>query len=262
MTFWVHPLRCAVLLVCTLALTGCWPGGYSHLDEEKEPHFLAGKSRVNGMDYPGAIESFEKALEVNPRSGAAHFELGLLYEKTKPDYAAAIHHFERFLQLRPQSDYAEVVKQRILACKQELAKTVSLGPVTQSLQSEFEKLAEENRRLNEENRRTREELDQLRTLLSRRAGSAASASPSLAANVHSPAPSSSSGPTSALLASGATSAASASRSVVRTHTIKAGDTPLGIARKYGVKLEVLMAANPRADARRLQVGQTLNVPPP
>ena len=32
-------------------------------DEEKNPHFLAGKSRVNSMDYQGAIGSFEKALD-------------------------------------------------------------------------------------------------------------------------------------------------------------------------------------------------------
>src|SRR5215470_11831920 len=96
----------ALLLVLGLVLSGCVPSA-SQSDEEKEPHFLAGKSRVNSMDYQGAIESFEKALEVNPRSGAAHFEAGLLYEKYKQDYAAAIYHFDRFLEQRPKSDYAE-----------------------------------------------------------------------------------------------------------------------------------------------------------
>jgi len=120
------------------------------LDEEKEPHFLAGKSRVNTLDYQGAIECFEKALEANPRSALAHFEAGLLYEKHKMDHAAAIYHFERFLELRPGSGYAEVVRQHILACKQELAKTVSLGPVTQSLQREFEQLTQQNKVLQEE----------------------------------------------------------------------------------------------------------------
>ena len=41
------------------------------------------------MDYKGAIESFSKALEVNPRSAKAHFELGWLYEEKDPDPAAA-----------------------------------------------------------------------------------------------------------------------------------------------------------------------------
>jgi LysM repeat protein len=31
---------------------------------------------------------------------------------------------------------------------------------------------------------------------------------------------------------------------------------------YGVKLEALMAANPKVEPRRLQVGQTLNIPAP
>jgi LysM repeat protein len=35
-----------------------------------------------------------------------------------------------------------------------------------------------------------------------------------------------------------------------------------IARKYGVKLEALNAANPKLDPRRLQVGQALIIPPP
>jgi len=46
----------------------------------------------------------------------------------------------------------------------------------------------------------------------------------------------------------------------RTHTVKMGETPSVIARRYGVKLTALMAANPRVDARRLQVGQALTVP--
>lgn len=35
-----------------------------------------------------------------------------------------------------------------------------------------------------------------------------------------------------------------------------------IARKYGVKVEALMAANPGLDPRRLRVGQTLAIPAP
>src|SRR5436309_9026453 len=130
MTFSLRQIRPVLLLLGGLALGGCFPPGQGAMDEQKEPHFLAGKNRVNTMDYNGAIDSFEKALEVNPRSASAHFEVGLLYEKDKQDYAAAIYHFNHFLELRPASDYADVVKQRILACKQELARAVSIGPVT------------------------------------------------------------------------------------------------------------------------------------
>src|SRR5512140_2381398 len=93
--------RCAVLVAVPLLLTGC-PSGQGASDEEKEPHFLSGKNRVNAMDYARAAEAFEKALEINPRSAAAHFELGWIYErKETEDPAAAIYHYERFLKLRP-----------------------------------------------------------------------------------------------------------------------------------------------------------------
>ena len=102
------------------------------------------------MDFKGAVESFEKAVEVNPKSAPAHFELGWLYDQKESDPAAAIYHYERFLKLSPNSGKEEMVKTRILACKQQLAQTVSLGPVTEKQQRELEQLAEENKRLHEE----------------------------------------------------------------------------------------------------------------
>jgi len=46
----------------------------------------------------------------------------------------------------------------------------------------------------------------------------------------------------------------------KTHTVKSGETPGAIAKKYGVKVDALLTANPRLDPKRLQVGQTLNIP--
>ena len=138
--------RCSCSPACVLG--GCLPS--TPRDEEKEPYFLAGKSRVNTMDFKGAIESFEKAVEVNPKSAPAHFELGWLYDQKEPDPAAAIYHYERYLKLSPNSGKEEMVKTRILACKQQLAQTVSLGPGTEKQQREFEQLAEENKRLHED----------------------------------------------------------------------------------------------------------------
>jgi LysM repeat protein len=269
MTFRPWLVCCLALLAC-VAATGCWPTGYSQLDEEKEPHYLTGISRRTEMDYSGAIEAFQKALEVNPRSASAHFEIGLLFERSEQDYAAAIYHFDRFLELRPKSDYADIVKQRILACKQELSKTVSLGPVTQSLQNEFEKLAEENKKL-------REEVEKWRTQFAARSTpeTQSGATPSASARTS----------TGTAVIAAKTSAATASgppgvqgvrpnrigptaspaipvSAPSRMHTIKSGETPIGIAKRYGVKVDALMAANPRMDARRLQVGQTINIPQP
>jgi LysM repeat protein len=45
-----------------------------------------------------------------------------------------------------------------------------------------------------------------------------------------------------------------------TYTVKAGDTPSGIARRFGITSRELMAANNITDARKLYVGRELVVP--
>src|SRR5579859_7518021 len=159
MRFPASLLRSTFVLLIGIALAGCFPTALSQSDEEREPHFLAGKSRVSSLDYRGAIESFEKALEANPQSSAAHFELACLFDEKEVDPAAAIYHYEHYLKLRPSAENAEVVKQRILTCKQELARTVVLGPVTEKVQKEMDQVAQENKRLTEDNKRLRDDLD-------------------------------------------------------------------------------------------------------
>ena len=67
-----------MLMLC-LALAGCTPTAESQMDEQRNPHYLAGKEKLGALDYKGAIESFERAVEDNPRSALAHFELGVLF---------------------------------------------------------------------------------------------------------------------------------------------------------------------------------------
>jgi len=45
-----------------------------------------------------------------------------------------------------------------------------------------------------------------------------------------------------------------------THTVVPGETPGGIARRYGVTVDALLRANNISDPRRLQVGQVLVIP--
>ncbi len=270
MRFSAGVARSLPLLLAGFVFAGCLPSAQNQSDEEKEPHYLAGKNRVNAMDYKGAIESFEKALEVNPQSGLAQFELGWLFDQKESDPAAAIYHYAQYLKLRPGADNAEMVRTRILACKQELARTVSLGPVTQTLQREFEQLGLENKRLTEENKRLREELEKWRLYYTRATGGAftnppsatVSAQPSPAAQAATPSAGQRQTPVStetASFAGGGNLSAPASAQV-RNHTVKPGETPSMIARKYGVKLDALLAANPRLDPRRMRVGQSLVIP--
>jgi LysM repeat protein len=264
MIFSVKQFFGLALLAGLLAMTGCTLTDATQVDEEKDPHFLEGKARVNSLDYAGAIESFEKALEVNPKSASAHFELGCLCDQREADPAAAIYHYEHYLKMRPNGENCERARTRIIACKQELARAVSLGPVTQNLQRDFEQLMEQNKKLTEDNKTLRDELERWKT-------SSPNGRPPEPANT------TSSGARAVQLASAQipvtgsiADASAAPRSTrsnaipagMKTHTVKPGETPVAIARKYGIKVDALMAANPRLDARRMQIGQTLAIPAP
>jgi len=82
------------------------------MDEQKNPHYQAGKEKLGALDYKGAIESFEHAVEDNPRSALAHYELGVLYDQREDDYAAALYHYNKALKLRPNGYPAENIRQR------------------------------------------------------------------------------------------------------------------------------------------------------
>ena len=136
---------CAVFILVAAAVGGCFPGNDSHQDEERDPHFQRGRDLVNSQEFKAAADEFEKALETNPRSAAAHYELGCLYDTKLNDYAAAIYHYERLLLLVPDSQRAPLVRERIRGCKLELAGTEFPLPNSQNLQRELYALTEENR---------------------------------------------------------------------------------------------------------------------
>jgi LysM repeat protein len=251
----LQQVRSVLTVILSAALlSACVPSAPNQAEEEKEPHFLAGKSRVSAMDYKGGIECYEKALEANPQSASAHFELGWLFDQKESDPAAAIYHYSQYLKLRPGAENEEMVKTRIVACKQEIARTVSLGPVTQGLEREFAQLSEENKRL-------KEELEKLK-------GAAAAttrvtnATPGViivraGLSGERPATEQRSTPSSN---TNNLSRLTSDTSAGRTHTVKAGETPSMIARKYGLRITTLLAANPKLDPRRMRVGQVLNIP--
>jgi LysM repeat protein len=264
MKFSLKWLGGAQLAFLGVLLGGCLPGGLSQTDEQREPHFLAGKNHSSAMDYPAAVSSYEQALEVNPKSASAHFELGWLFDQKIQEPAEAIYHYNQYLKLRPGAGDGETVRTRIMACKQALAQTVSLGPVTQTLQREFDKLAEKNKKLEEE---ASEWQSRYYSLMKQMPTNP----PLVAAQSARPAPLVGAGETvtpvvnrsqtgSATRPSSSPASAPTPPATMRSHTVKSGETPSLIARQYGVKVEALMAANPRLDARRMRPGQPLNVP--
>ncbi|HEY6167456.1 MAG TPA: LysM domain-containing protein, partial [Verrucomicrobiae bacterium] len=138
---------------------------------------------------------------------------------------------------------------------------VSLAPVTQSMQRDFERLAAENLQL-------KKQVEQLQDLLGRRATNVAAAPPSGAASLPVASAPRNNSPAAALNVSPAPRAAVAAppdpppAPRMKTYTVQKGDTPTVIARKFNVKLDALLAANPKLDPRRMQIGQTLNIPAP
>jgi tetratricopeptide (TPR) repeat protein len=261
-------IRWSWLLAGCLLLSGCWPSPTAPLDEQKESNFLAAKARVQDRDYDGAIEAFEKALEVNPHSASAHFELAVIHDQQKGDFATALYHYEKARRLRPNAYPADIARDRVEVCKRELAKTVTQTPTMEYLQREIDRLMLENQRL-------RQAVQEWQNYYHGRSSVMPAGGTNLAAGgTHLP-PTSTSTPTVAAmdvprnlatnLAGGrhstpsSPSGASASQ---RTHKIVAGDHPARIAARYGIKLSALRAANPGMDDRRLRVGQTLVIPGP
>ncbi len=250
---------CAAGILLGAGLCGCLPDGGSPADEESEPHFLTGKKLESQMDYEGAVNAFEKAVEVNPQSAKAHFELACLYEGKENDPAAAIYHYERFLKLAPNSGNAEVAQAHINNCKLMLAETVSaIAPISASAQRDLERLLQENKEL-------KSELAQWQAYYQSHAQAPASNPPAQGvlsnAGMSRPATGADRAQSGAVPAAGSGSG-STPVTALRTHTIRQGDTLAAVARKYGVSLAALEAENPHVKPAQLQVGAVLNLPPP
>jgi tetratricopeptide (TPR) repeat protein len=255
---------CAFCVLCLL-LGGCFPESGGALDEKREPNFINGKNLVGQMDYQGAIEAFEKALEVDPHSASAHFELGWLYEDKGNDPAAAFYHFERYLALNPNAGNADVVKQRMSNCRMELAKAVSaVGPLAPAAQRELDRVALENKQLEAQLTDLQNQLAQAKSDAKGRAQQAEESRRAQEESRHAVAPvvarvehvesghsnGATKRPTPAAKASGR----------MRSHVVQRGETFAAIARRYSLPVSVLESANPQVRPTHLLAGQTLNIP--
>jgi LysM repeat protein len=248
------------LLLVALLFSGCFPEPSSPVDEQKEPHYLRGRSLISSQDYKGAIEEFERAIEVNPRSAAAHFELAWLYEDKIKDFAAAIYHYQRHLQLRPNSEYGNSAREHIRACKTDLARSEIATPLTQGLQKDLDRLNAENILLKRQVEALNGQVASLQNTLKNQRS----------VQLIQPTPLSGAGSTPDNNTAARRSEVPAPREVdptparpvaaPRKHTVKSGDTLNSIARQYGVKITALTAANPGIDPKKMRPGQTLNIP--
>jgi len=279
--------RLVVVALILALFPGCSPVRETKVDEQRNPYFIEGKERIGTRDYKGAIAAFEKALEVNPRSALAHFELGVLYEQhsdqREDDYVSALYHYNQVVRLRPHTYPADNARQRIASCKQELVRSQSMAPVYQQTIREIDRLKDENQQL-------RRQLEAVNAQAASRFvapagigaadsqnspqvyGAAASERSRLGTSITTQLRRSltelSGNDTPIIVATnpvaGANDRAVAppAKATGRTHTVRSGDTAFSIARSYRVRLDALLAANPRLDAKHMKIGQTIAIPSP
>jgi tetratricopeptide (TPR) repeat protein len=228
-----------LIAVCAVCLIGCTESTEIPNDEQN-PHFQRAHEMINAQDFKGAIGEFEQVLEKNPRSAATHFELGWLCENDKiRNYAAAIYHYQKHLELKPDSERAEQVRERIGACRRELANGEFPLPTSQNLQKELDRQTAENIML-------KQQLDSLKGQLAM-AQLALTNQAMAAANLRTG--------TSAVQGD-----AMAQPRVPRTYQIQSGDTISGIASRFKLKTSAVLAANPKIKPEKLQVGQNIHLP--
>jgi len=247
MDFWNRTVFSLCAACLGGVLSGCEPSGQNAADDEKEPHFVLGQNRVNAMDYAGAVEAFEESLEVNPHSAQAHYQLAMLYGEKESNPAAAIYHYQQYLRFDPNASNADIVNQHINTCKQQLAADVLQLPSSPAAQQQLQQLADKNRQL-------QDEVDRWRAYYASQMAAAKTNGVPVPNNI-TPKP-----VTTAVTSQLAVTNPPVARP--RTHIVAAGETPAAIARKSGVNLNALLAANPGLNPKKLHVGQVINLPSP
>jgi LysM repeat protein len=247
MEFWNRTVFSIFAVCLGVTLAGCDPSS-QNADDEKEPHFVLGQNRVNAMDYSGAVEAFEESLEANPHSAQAHYQLAMLYGEKENNPAAAIYHYQQYLRFDPKAPNADIVNQHIINCKQQLAADVLQLPSSSAAQQQLQQLSDKNKQL-------QDEVDKWRAYYASQSTVKTNSPPS--PNNFTPQP--------IAIATPSQPAPANPRPPVskpRTHVIAANETPASIARKFGVNLNALLAANPGLQPTHLRVGQTVNLPSP
>ena len=99
---WVGSVAAALLLGVGLLLGGCAGTMASIRDGyQAQRMYEAGLSRYQARDYEGALQQFQRALELDPKFDEAEAHLAWSYYHTE-QYPQAIKHFRQALQRQPQ----------------------------------------------------------------------------------------------------------------------------------------------------------------
>jgi LysM repeat protein len=286
MSKWPASWRVIVISIVCCFASGCLPMSDTPVDDEKDPNFIEGRNHYNMMDWKGAAEAYERTVQANPRNAAAHFELGVLYQDKLNDPVYAAFHYKKYLELRPKSSYSETVNAGLARCRMDIAKTVNYVVVSGEVHADL-------KRLTNELAVAKQHIDALQRQLAAQPRVVTQWLKFTVTNyftnyvqvaarpttnvVPQPRPATNSTPriTPVPPANTTTTRRTAITTPVtradirppasatakyRTYTVRAGETMAEVARRYGVSLPKLQAANPSIQPRSLRAGQTLNIP--
>ena len=279
-----------LLLALTLLGAGCGDReGTPLAAETDDAYYLQGKQLQKQGRNAEALNAFLKVIDrrgENP-SPESHLEAGLIYLYHTKDFLAAYYHLRRYHRAQPNSKEAPFVLGKIDEAKREFARTLPGRPLED--QSVRMAVDEEVGKLRRENDELRAEVAVLRgggavpvsrmarvIALPREFAAAPPAqTPPVAvvlgvpraapepASVIQRAPPVTSPTTRGGSPTSAKATAKTAAPGGRAHTVAAKDTLYGIARRYNVKVEDLVAANPAAIPRvntPLRVGTVLRIP--
>lgn len=258
-------------LLAALVAGGCDRLGGGPGAEEREAHYITGQNLAYQGQRDKAIASFEQAILVNPSNAAAHLALGDLYHD-QGSYIYAAYHYSRYQQLldrRGQKPDLSAAN-RLQNCEMQLAIKYSRELSHQQNDAEIENL---RRQIEEKNsliaRLQNEALQRPATPGTPDSTGAIAPLPGSTPRTPSPSPSASTPgtgtepvrtpqpnpPTERARPAPATATG-------KTHTVRAGETPYVIARRHGVSVKALLAANPGVSPTRMRVGTVLKIPTP
>ena len=267
-------LKAAAVLAATVLSFSAGCGGGRNVTfavETDDPYYREGQRLVKVGRDAEALSAFLKVIEKRGEQASAesHLEAGLICLNHIKDPIEAIHHFRKYLELQPNAKQAPGVRGLIDTAKREFARTLPAHPLESQAVSGDQ--MEEVRKLTRENEDLRAELAQrtaatTQFLRSSRATIEANDTPASPAAANAiplitPAPMPIQAPSIGPMITAASvttqksmftppnSAPRASRAAAptgstgRKHTVGPGDTLYNIAKRYGVKMEDVVAAN-------------------
>ena len=261
----VRPRILPLLASTALLLAGC--GGSESATpsiESDDTYYQMGKAAERQGRNPEALADFLKVIERRGERNApeSHLEVGLLLQRQDP--IAAIYHFNKYLELKPNSQEAPLVRGHVDTAKREFMRMLPGHPDEDQsalfdLRGQLERLQRENDQLKAElstrpgggsapllhvsRASTPEEPHATPTITETSPVSVApppesTARPLLSVKPAIPAarPATTTGKPTPATGKPAAPAG-------RKHTVAPHETLFGIARKYGVTVEAIAAAN-------------------